>query len=58
MEKCKLSGKIQQDAFGKMLYGGIREFWSLHGDWISVLGQQGKQAIITTIRIDKHLKQP
>ncbi|MBN1568552.1 MAG: hypothetical protein JXA73_11955 [Acidobacteria bacterium] len=54
--KMQASAEIQEDAFGKMLYGGIREFWSLHGNWITVLGKKDKQAIITTIKIDKHLK--
>jgi hypothetical protein len=53
--KIQASSELQQDFFGKMLYGGIREFWTLHGDWLSVLGKQDKQAIITTIRVDKYL---
>lgn len=51
-------GEIPEDVFGGMLYGEVGEFWSLQGDWISVLGEQGDHAIITTIRIDEYLKQP
>jgi hypothetical protein len=49
-------GSIPIGTFGKELYGGIREFWSLHGELISVLGKQDDRAVITTIRVDNILR--
>jgi hypothetical protein len=53
--KVLTQGDIPQSTFGKMLYGGIGEFWSLHGELISVLGKNNKQAMITTVSIDNYL---